>query len=59
MSRPFKLSKSRLLAFRQCPKRLWLQTYRSELAELDATASAVMASLIDTVSCVNRCLITA
>jgi len=44
MSRPFKLSKSRLLAFRQCPKRLWLQTYRSELAELDATASAVMAS---------------
>jgi hypothetical protein len=27
------LSKSRILAHRQCPRRLWLQTYRPELAE--------------------------
>ena len=26
------LSKSRLLAFRQCPKRLWLETYRRDLS---------------------------
>ncbi len=44
MSRQFKLSKSRLLAFRQCPKRLWLQTHRPELAEVDSTASALMAN---------------
>lgn len=28
------LSKSRLLAFRQCPKRLWLQVHRPELREV-------------------------
>jgi hypothetical protein len=44
MSRQFKLSKSKLLAYRQCPKRLWLQTHRPELAEVDAATSAVMAS---------------
>jgi len=27
-----RLSKSKLVAYRQCPKRLWLQTYRRELA---------------------------
>ena len=27
------LSKSRILAWRQCPKRLWLQTYRRDLLE--------------------------
>ena len=27
-----RLSKSRLVAYKQCPKRLWLQTYRRELA---------------------------
>ncbi len=26
------LSKTKLLAHRQCPKRLWLETYRRELA---------------------------
>lgn len=31
--RPPGLSKSRLLAHQQCPRRLWLQTYRPELAE--------------------------
>ena len=30
------LSKSRIIAHRQCPKRLWLQTYRPELAEVDS-----------------------
>ncbi len=44
MSRQFKFSKSKLLAYRQCPKRLWLQTHRPELAEVDAATSAVMAS---------------
>ena len=28
-----RLSKSRLVAHRQCPKRLWLQTYRRDLAQ--------------------------
>ena len=34
------LSKSRILAHRQCPKRLWLQTYRPELVETDPNAAA-------------------
>jgi hypothetical protein len=34
------LSKSRLMAFRQCPKRLWLQTYRRDLAVVDPAAQA-------------------
>lgn len=34
------LSKSRILAHRQCPKRLWLQIYRPELAETDPSAAA-------------------
>lgn len=29
------LSKSRIAAFEQCPKRLWLQVHRPELAEID------------------------
>jgi hypothetical protein len=28
-----KLSKSKLVAYKQCPKRLWLQTFRRELAQ--------------------------
>ena len=31
------LSKSKLLAFRQCPKRLWLEVHRPELREVDLT----------------------
>jgi CRISPR/Cas system-associated exonuclease Cas4 (RecB family) len=38
------LSKSRVTAFEQCPKRLWLQVNRRELAELDAGAEARFAS---------------
>lgn len=34
------LSKSRLLAHRQCPRRLWLQTYHPDLLEEDAAAEA-------------------
>lgn len=34
------LSKSRLIAWRQCPRRLWLETYRPELREVDAAAQA-------------------
>lgn len=37
------LSKSRILAHRQCPKRLWLQTYRPELAETDPGAAVRLA----------------
>ncbi len=43
MSNPHKtcgLSKSRLIAWRQCPKRLWLETYRPELREVDDAAQA-------------------
>lgn len=32
------LSKSKLLAFRQCPKRLWLEVHRPELRE-DSSAT--------------------
>ncbi|MCC6378270.1 MAG: DUF2779 domain-containing protein [Burkholderiales bacterium] len=34
------LSKSRLAAFRQCPKRLWLQAFRRDLAVIDPGAQA-------------------
>ncbi len=34
------LSKSRLLAFRQCPKRLWLEVHRKELQETSPGAQA-------------------
>lgn len=39
-----KLSKSRLMQHRQCPRRLWLFTYRPELAEEETSALAAMAS---------------
>lgn len=34
------LSKSRLMAFRQCPKRLWLERHRPELAIINAEQQA-------------------
>lgn len=34
------LSKSRIIQHRQCPKRLWLSVYRSELADVDDAATA-------------------
>ncbi|MCY0854028.1 hypothetical protein [Cupriavidus sp. D39] len=34
------LSKSKLMAFRQCPKRLWLEIHRPELREDSATTEA-------------------
>lgn len=33
-----RLSKSRLVAFKQCPKRLWLQVYRPDLAQQNEAA---------------------
>ena len=36
------LSKSKYCAFTQCPKRLWLQTYRPELSEENAALDARM-----------------
>lgn len=38
------LSKSRIAAYEQCPRRLWLAVHRSELAEIDAGAEARFAS---------------
>ena len=40
MAKSFSLSKSKILLHRQCAKRLWLQAYRPELAEVDASAEA-------------------
>lgn len=39
-SRQFGLSKSRIAAFEQCPRRLWLQTHRKDLAVIDEGAQA-------------------
>lgn len=43
-SRKFGLSKSKITSFEQCPKRLWLQTHRPDLEELDAGAEARFAA---------------
>jgi hypothetical protein len=37
---PRVLSKSKLLSFRQCPKRLWLEVYRPDLVETSAATAA-------------------
>lgn len=42
--RQFGLSKSKITSFEQCPKRLWLQVHRAELAELDPSAEARFAA---------------
>lgn len=39
-----RLSKSRLMAHLQCPKRLWLQTYRPEWAQADDASASTMAA---------------
>ncbi len=44
MARQFGLSKSRITAFEQCPKRLWLQVHRPELAVRDEGAEARFAT---------------
>ena len=43
-TRRFGLSKSKITAFEQCPKKLWLATHRPELAELDEGAEARFAT---------------
>lgn len=40
MAKPVSLSKSKILLHRQCPKRLWLQIHRPELAEVNPAAEA-------------------
>lgn len=35
------LSKSRVMAYRQCPKRLWLATYRADLADMSGAATPI------------------
>jgi hypothetical protein len=35
------LSKSKLVAFRQCPKRLWLEVHRPALAEVSSRSAAI------------------
>ena len=42
--RRFGLSKSKIAAFEQCPKKLWLATHRPELAEQDEGAEARFAT---------------
>jgi uncharacterized protein DUF2779 len=42
-SPPRVLSKSKLLSFRQCPKRLWLEVHRPELIETTAETTATFA----------------
>ena len=42
--RRFGLSKSRISAFEQCPKRLWLSVHRPGLAEQDEAAKARFAT---------------
>lgn len=44
MSRQFGLSKSKIAAFDQCAKRLWLQVHRPDLAAVDDGASLRFAS---------------
>ncbi|MGV3574637.1 MAG: DUF2779 domain-containing protein [Devosia sp.] len=44
MNRYFGLSKSKIAAFEQCSKRLWLQVHRPELAEYDEAAFAGFAT---------------
>ena len=39
-----KLTKSRLMAWRQCPRKLWLHTHRPDLAVVDAGSQAIMDS---------------
>ena len=41
--RRFRLSKSRLVAYKQCAKRLWLQTFRRELAQQSEASANRMA----------------
>ncbi|MEZ5562217.1 MAG: DUF2779 domain-containing protein [Gammaproteobacteria bacterium] len=38
------LSKSRLMSFLQCPKRLWLEKHQPELAQISATTEAAFAT---------------
>lgn len=38
---PHGLSKTRLMSFRQCPKKLWLEKHRPELAEEDPARQAI------------------
>lgn len=40
MVKKVSLSKSKILLHRQCPKRLWLQIHKPELAEVDPSAEA-------------------
>jgi hypothetical protein len=37
---PYGLSTSKIAAFEQCPRRLWLQTHQPEKARFDAGAEA-------------------
>ncbi|MFH7325859.1 DUF2779 domain-containing protein [Desulfurivibrio sp. C05AmB] len=44
MTRHPGLSKSRIIIHRQCPRRLWLQVYRPELAVVEKAATEMMAT---------------
>lgn len=49
------LSKSKLLAFRQCPRRLWLEVYRPDIRE-DSSATLASFAAGHSVGEVARCL---
>ena len=53
MKRSLGLSKSRITAFEQCPKRLWLSVNRPELGNFDTSSKARLASGNDvgTIAC--------
>src|SRR5574343_779260 len=40
MAKPVRLSKSKILLHRQCPKRLWLKIHKPRLAVVDPAAEA-------------------
>lgn len=52
-SRQFGLSKSRIAAFEQCPRRLWLQTHRKDLTVIDEGTQAKFrtGNLVGDVAC--------
>ena len=44
MPKRYGLSKSKISAFEQCPKRLWLQTHKAEVAPVNESADARFAT---------------
>jgi hypothetical protein len=56
MRAPIALSKSKLLSFAQCPKRMWLETYSPELEEEPSAASQALLETGERVGAIARTL---